>query len=197
MKLYSYVVKIDHGLAPNPFWGYCTVAVCTPNHMGAKAQPGDWIIGTSPNSQGNRLVYAMQVSETLSFENYYADVRFEKKKPVVNGSWREKCGDNMYYKDQQGKWIQHRTIHHRSPEIIKKDLKHPVVFVAEDFYYFGDKAITIPVEFQELIWRRQDCKSNHDSKVVDNFLDWLKANSTTGVLGNPKDNDEAKRASCL
>ena len=197
MKLYSYVVRVDHGLAPNPFWGYCTVAVCTPNHMGVKAQQDDWIIGTSPSYQGNKLVYAMQVSETLSFEKYYADVRFKKKKPVVHGSWREKCGDNMYYKDQQGNWIQHRTIHHRNPEIIRKDLKHPVVFVAEYFYYFGDNAINIPGEFQELIWKRQGCKSNHDPEVVEKFLNWLKANFNSGVLGNPKDNEKAQRAGCL
>jgi hypothetical protein len=190
MKLYSYVVTIDHGLAPNPFWGYCTLAVCTPNHMGIKAQKDDWIIGTSPNSQGNKLVYAMQISEVLSFETYHADVRFEKKKPVVNGSWRQRVGDNMYYKGQQGQWVQHRTIQHLSPEFIKKDLKYPFVFIAEYFYYFGDKAISIPIEYQELIWKRQGCKFNHDPVIVEKFLMWLKVNFDSGVLGNPKDNNE-------
>jgi hypothetical protein len=196
MKLYSYVIKIDSGLAPNPFWGYCTLAVCTPNHMGIQAQKGDWIIGTSPISQGSKLVYAMQVSEPLPFEKYYTDVRFEKKKPVVNGSWRERYGDNMYSKDQQGQWAQHRTIHHRSPELIKKDLRYPVVFVAEHFHYFGDNAVAIPAEFQELIWTRQGCKSNHDHEVVKKFLKWLKSNFDSGILGNPKDNDEAQKESC-
>src|SRR4030042_1631710 len=102
MKLYSYVVQKDSGLAPNPFWGYCTLAVCTPNHMGIKAQKGDWIIGTTTVSRGNKLVYAMQISEVLSFANYYTDARFGKKKPIVYGSWRERCGDNIYYKDNHG-----------------------------------------------------------------------------------------------
>jgi hypothetical protein len=194
MKLYSYVVTIDHGLAPNPFWGYCTLAVCTPNHMGIKAQKDDWIIGTSPNSQGNKLVYAMKISETLSFESYYADARFEKKKPVINGSWRERVGDNMYYKDQQGKWIQHPTIQHQSPDLIRKDLKHHVVFVAEHFYYFGDKEIPIPSEFQELIWKRQGCKYEHNPEIVERFLTWLEENFDSGVLGNPKDNKDCKKS---
>jgi hypothetical protein len=46
--------------------------------MGIKAEKGDWIIGTSPVSQGSKLVYAMQVSERLSFEEYYTDERFAK-----------------------------------------------------------------------------------------------------------------------
>jgi hypothetical protein len=196
MKLYSYVVKIDHGLAPNPFWGYCTIAVCTPNHMGVKAQRGDWIIGTSPNSQGNKLVYAMQVSEAIPFERYYVDARFEKKIPNVKGSWRERCGDNMYFKNQQGEWAQHRTLHHRNHETIKKDLKHPVVFVAKRFYYFGDRAMTIPSEFQELIWKRQGCKSNHSLDVVECFLNWLSASFESGILGDPKDNPEVPRVNC-
>lgn len=194
MKLYSYIVTIDHGLAPNPFWGYCTLAACTPNHMGIKAQKDDWIIGTSPKSQGNKLVYAMKISEILSFETYYADVRFEKKKPVVEGSWRERVGDNMYYKDQQGKWIQHRTIQHRSAELIKQDLKYHVVFIAEYFYYFGDKEITIPIEFQELIRKTQGYKCNHEPGLVKRFLNWLEVSFDPGVLGNPKDNKDYQKS---
>lgn len=196
MKLYSYVVVKDLGLAPNPFWGYCTLAVCTPNHMGIRVKKGDWIIGTSPASQGSKLVYAMQVSKRLSFEVYYADERFAKKKPNVKGSWREKCGDNMYYKDQHDRWVQHRTIYHRDTKAIKQDLKNPFVFVAEKFYYFGDKAVTFPVKFQDLVWKRQGCKSNHDPKIVEKFLNWLTTNYTSGVLGNPKDNDEAQKGNC-
>jgi len=165
--------------------------------VGIKAQKGDWIIGTSPVSRGNKLVYAMEISESLPFETYYADVRFEKKKPNVKGSWREKCGDNMYYRDQQGQWVQHRTFLHLSVEDKRKDLKYPVVFLAEHFYYFGDKAVTIPIEFQELALKRQGCKGNHDPEVVEKFLNWLKKNFSSGVLGNPIDNDEAQRTSCL
>ena len=197
MKLYSYVIRIDHGLAPNPFWGYCTLAVCTPNHMGIKARIDDWIIGTSPNYQGNKLVYAMKISEILSFDAYFADARFEKKKPDVRSSWRELVGDNMYYKDQLGKWIQHRTIQHLSPDLQRKDLKHPFVFVAEYFFYFGDHEVAIPNEFQELIWKRQGCKYNHDPQIVEGFLKWLKVNFDPGVLGNPKDNKDCQKTSCL
>ena len=30
MKLYSYIVARDFGFAPNPFYGFCTLATCKP-----------------------------------------------------------------------------------------------------------------------------------------------------------------------
>lgn len=196
MRLYSHVVTHDHGLAPNPFWGYCTVAVCTLNHMGVRASEGDWLVGTTPASRGDKLVYAMRVSEVLSFDEYYRDSRFQKKKPDVHGTWRQRCGDNMYYRDETGKWRQCCSLHHRSPQVKQQDRRHPRVFIAEHFYYFGDKAPDIPSSYAELIWRRQGCKCRHNPAVVDAFLDWLQANFEPGVLGIPHDNYEAHGCAC-
>jgi hypothetical protein len=64
-KLYTYIVKIDSGLAPNPFGGWCTLAVCTPNHQGSAVKPGDWIAGFSPKEAGYQFIYAMRVDERI------------------------------------------------------------------------------------------------------------------------------------
>ncbi len=104
----------------------------------------------------------------------------------------------MYYKDEQGQWVQdHRAIYHRSPKLFEQDTKHPVVFISELFYYFGDKAISIPIDYHELILKGQGCKHNHDPEVVIQFLIWLKANFDAGIHGIPKDNKEAQELSCL
>ena len=50
-RLYSYVVVSDHGFAPNPFHGYCTLANCKPR-IRWRAQPGDWIVGTGSRARG-------------------------------------------------------------------------------------------------------------------------------------------------
>jgi hypothetical protein len=77
MKLCSHVVTCDSGLAPNPFHGYFTEAVCTPSYRRARLKEGDWIIGNSSNSSNlpkedrNRLVYAMRISEVLSMTKYF------------------------------------------------------------------------------------------------------------------------------
>lgn len=79
MRLCSYVVVYDSGFAPNPFWGLCTLAACTPNHQGLRLKAGEWLIGNSSARAGHRLIYAMRVSEVLDFDKYYRDPRFEQK----------------------------------------------------------------------------------------------------------------------
>jgi len=96
MTLYSYIVTHDTGFSPNPFWGYCTLAACKPA-IRRKASVGDWIVGLSPKADGNKLIYAMQVEEILSYDNYYRDGRFAAKIPDYNkGKVVYKCGDNIY-----------------------------------------------------------------------------------------------------
>jgi hypothetical protein len=120
MKLYSYIVKTDKGLAPNPFWGYCTLALCTPNHMGVKADQGDWIVGFANAARGNKLVFAMEVLERIHFNDYFTDLRFQRKKPLMTGTWRQRCGDNIYWQDGDD-WCQLDSPYHYSKKDLRKD----------------------------------------------------------------------------
>jgi hypothetical protein len=187
MRLCSYVVKNDKGLAPNPFWGYCTLALCTPNHMGIKAEKGDWLVGNSSVAKGNKLIFAMQVEEILSFDQYYNDPRFKRKKPDKNGTWRRQCGDNMYFKNKRGKWKQHPSQFHNTPKDRKKDLKNPFVYISKRFYYFGDHAVSLPGRYGELILKRQGCKCSYDTEIVNGFLKWLQKKYEPGIYGKPQD----------
>lgn len=54
-QVLTYTVAVDLGFAPNPFHGWCSLAACTPNHMRARLILGDWIVGHSDVSHGNRL----------------------------------------------------------------------------------------------------------------------------------------------
>lgn len=40
--LFSYILKIDDGAAPNPFWGQCTLTICKPK-IRKTADNGDWL----------------------------------------------------------------------------------------------------------------------------------------------------------
>lgn len=186
MRLCSYVVVHDSGFAPNPFWGYRTLAACTPNHMGIRLREGDWIIGTEPVARGSKLVYAMRVSEVLHFDEYFDDPRFQKKKPNVGGEWRERCGDNIYRRDSDGRWQQSWSRHHQSDEHRRRDTKYPYVFVSDHFYYFGEKAAPIPDDCQDLVQRRQGCKCNHDPDTVARLLAWIEAYFAPGIHGQPR-----------
>lgn len=170
MRLYSYIVKHDTGLAPNPFWDYCTLAVCTPNHMGIKPEKKDWVVGFLSKERENRLLYAMKISEVLCFDGYYKDPRFKKKIPNSRGNWKQRCGDNFYYLNKKGDWVKHQSDFHEDQ--IEKDIKHPFVFISEHFYYFGDKA-KIAKGFEPLIINRCGVKCDHDQRLVDKFIRWL------------------------
>ena len=80
MKVYSYVVARDFGFAPNPFHGFCTLATCKPV-IRKKAEIGDIIIGIGSGAQNSaysgRMIYAMIVSEILTYDQYWIDSRFQ------------------------------------------------------------------------------------------------------------------------
>lgn len=185
MKLYSYVIVTDSGFAPNPYWGYCTLATCKPviRHC---AQAGDWVVATgSKNGIGwGRLVCAMLVSETLPLERYYEDSRFEVKKPTA-GTPDQRCGDNIYFK-LNGEWLQRRNFHHTKREM-EWDLSGRNVLIAEHFFYFGREAINVPSEYTSLVARGRGYRCNFRREIVADFIAWLQMNYKAGIHGEPRD----------
>ncbi len=70
MRLYSYIVASDTGLAPNPFFGVCTLAYCKPR-IRSTASECDYVVGIGPRCDGNPVVYAMRITEPpMSFPEY-------------------------------------------------------------------------------------------------------------------------------
>jgi Nucleotide modification associated domain 2 len=190
MRLCRHVITHDSGLAPNPFHGYCTSAVCTPSHMDARLNEGEWLIGHSPIKDGNRLVYAMRISEVLGMNQYFHDDRFESKKPKPDGTLEEQCGDNIYFQDGTGHWKRLPSRFHNHCDNFGRDIGknlagHPV-FVAEHFYYFGCKRVPIPDDLVDVILRRQGVGYSPEH-LADSFVTWLEANYEPGVRGTPRD----------
>ena len=152
MKLLSYIIKHDTGLAPNPFWNYCTLAVCTPNHINARLQKDDWILGLSSKNTGNKIVYLMKLTEEkMSFDDYFYDYRFDKKKPNIRGNNKQLVGDNFYHLNNSGKWEQMHTLLHNTEEERNRDLKNSYVFISNYFFYFGDKRLPLNIKFQNFV----------------------------------------------
>jgi hypothetical protein len=189
MKICSYVIKRDTGFAPNPFWGYCSLAICTPNHQRARLFPGDWIVGNSPVSDGQRLVYAMQIDDVLDFDAYFRDPRFKKKKPNPQGTFEEQVGDNFYYREGT-EWKKLPSAFHYDKSSRDKDLgkdcRGRPVFVGQHYYYFGDKRIPFPNAFKEIVWGRRGIKYT-EGRLAAGFVRWLRQNHRTGLIGRPLD----------
>ena len=201
MKIYSYVVRCDTGFAPNPFWGYCTLATCKPG-IRRKAEKGDWVIGTGSvrNVGNNRLVFAMKVTERMRLEDYANDKRFAEKIPG-RGSKR-KVGDNIYYRDKNGEMRQrfpsmHSYQNSENPETKRKDLAGKNVLISEsgNFHYFGRKAPKIPDHLLILVKKGPGYKWNFPQRVVDQFLQWIRGKNP-GIKGEPYDYP-AELQSCI
>lgn len=200
-RLYTYIVQQDTGLAPNPYWGICTLAVCTPNHQGSKVKPGDFVAGFLSKARQHRFLYAMEVSDVIGLHEYYLDSRFDKKKPNLKGSWKQRCGDNFYSRGSDGEWIQHRNRFHIGEEIKQQDTRFAKVFLAKRFWYLGRSASLLPEQYASLAGGR-GARVNHDPDVVAGFLEWFSGTFSQGIADLPNDNpdlastDESTLRSC-
>jgi hypothetical protein len=159
MTLYSYIVKHDTGFAPNPFFGYCTLACCKPG-IRRHAKKDDWIVGLTPSAKGrgNKIVYFMEVEESFSFGDYWRDPRFKQKRPKLDADIARKSGDNIYKPLPNGDYHQMPSAHSNpqfgkgeDPETKERDVfKGERVLVSRNFVYFGSKAKELPSELQAL-----------------------------------------------
>lgn len=160
MRLYSYVVKTDSGFAPNPSDNYCTLACCKPK-IRKKAEIDDWVIGTGSkrNVGVNSLIYAMKITEKVTFEQYSYDKRFKNRI------------DNIYYVENEILKQKDNTYHHQDD--MDYDLRGVYVLISDYFLYFGKDAKLIPEKFNEIIKSGPGHKCNFDKKLIMNFLKWL------------------------
>lgn len=178
-------MTVDSGLAPNPFWDSCTLALCTPNHMNAKLEPGDWIVGHTSKKQGRKLVHAMKVTKILDMTSYYH--RYPQKRPNPNGTRQQQCGDNMYYR-KENQWFRHPSQCHNSTDNFCQDINRPV-FIAEgpeNFIYFGKTASDIPECLSFLVQERHGIAYVHDNSDIEKFENWFNK-LKKGRVGEPRD----------
>ena len=78
------------------------MATCKP-HVRIKANVGDWIIGSGAKTTNldGRIIYAMLISEKITFEEYWQNSKYKRKKPEMPGSLKNIHGDNIYYKEEE------------------------------------------------------------------------------------------------
>jgi len=190
-RLYSYVVVRDFGFAPNPFFGWCTLATCKPN-IRRVAKAGDWVVGhgSVARQRPAKLVYVMRVKEAPTFDDYWRDPRFLAKRPRFDGSTKQAFGDNIYHREALDQpWLQENSHHSNSDGTaneanVDNDTQANRVLVANDFTYWGGTGPAIPDRFRALIAGRNH-KSNFTPQLVDDFVDWAHSVGGPGCVGAP------------
>jgi hypothetical protein len=198
-RIHSYVVRYDSGFAPNPFYGYCTLATCKPS-IRKGACLGDWVVGSGSNDRkvrrGGRLVYAMRVTEAITFDEYGTDHRFTSKKPYRNGSRKQSCGDNVYFRaTPAAAWQQRDSFHSLpdgslNPDHVTRDTGVNRVLISNDFVYFGGEGPEFPVTLTDQQGRSL-CKTGiglttfDDPQLAMNFEHWIRGLGQSGYQGAP------------
>lgn len=193
MHLFSYKLEHDYGLAPNPFGGTMSLAVCRGQIRNSKVlQLGDWIVGTGSVAMGNlyHLIFAMKVEEIISFDDYWSDSRFQFKKPVLSGTLVQMYGDNFYH-TVDGHLVQEPSAH-SNPDLIKKqklytqDVRGKKVLLSRTFYYFGDNCPLLPDEYLNICCNGRSIKYKSIlEEQIHDFVTWLEKNYTVGIHGDP------------
>jgi hypothetical protein len=203
-RLFFYVVDRDFGFAPNPFHGSCTLATCKPG-IRASADVNDWVVGMGGgrlNATG-RCVFAMLVSEKLTFNDYWNNSLYLDKRPVRNGSSKMTVGDNIYCRDPRSHtWRQADSHHSNSDGSINRhnllnDTKSDRVLISRHFYYFGKEAPVLP----KVLLSRIGYANGRNYRVFEEktgriVIDWIEKAFPIGlnrVLGDPFDFDTSHK----
>lgn len=202
-NVFIYVVARDFGFAPNPFHGCCSLATCKPK-IRSKAEVDDWVIGIGGsrlNAPG-RCIFAMRITEKLTFNEYWSLPAYTEKKPVRNGSQKMMVGDNIYHYTPIGKrWHQADSHHsHADGSInfdnLRRDTSTENVLISRHFFYFGIEAPPIPAKILNAIGFKNGIgHRKYDSKVCVALIDWLHntfGDSLNTVTADPFDFDKSE-----
>ncbi len=198
MALHSYIVARDYGFAPNPFYGFCTLATCKPI-IRRMAQVGDWIVGTGSKQHGREghIVFAMRVTEVLTFNEYWGDPRFFLKRPILSGSKKQAFGDNIYHHNPGSQvWIQENSHHSNADGTanqrnIANDTQTDRVLVSDDYVYWGGEGPKIPARFRDYegidLCAGRGHKNGFPAPLILHFIEWIRSHGEHGYLGVPLD----------
>lgn len=196
MKINSYVVDRDYGFAPNPFYGYCTLATCKPV-IRRCAQIGEWVVGTGTRILNREkckyLMFFMEITEAMSFTDYWNDARFFLKRPDLKGSRKRSYGDNIYRFDSSDEQWRQINSHHShddgTPNVrnIVHDTQTDRVLVSNRFAYWGGAGPIIPEALKSICKIGPGHKNHFSEDLVTQFVDWIGSIPDRGYCGRPLD----------
>ena len=199
MNIYTYIVPVDDGAAPNPYGGVCTLAICKPN-LRKIAKQGDWLVGLDSKLQ---LIYTMKITSVMTMKEYdsYTKENLPIKIPnKTSKNIEEQMGDSVY--DFSNDEIKLRpSVHSRCTK--EMDLAGKNVLLSTCFYYFGKETKTLPKELENIVNLDVDF-IKLTNELENSFLTWLenqnfeknKIYSTPQIIGIISLSDRENQMSC-
>ena len=132
----------------------------------------------------------------MTFNEYWEDTRFQRKRPNLSGSKKQAFGDNIYFKNEADQWRQQDS-HHSYPcgvpnaNNIRNDTQTDRVLLSRDYAYWGGSGPEIPSKFRNYAGYDICAKRNHRSRLpeglVNDFVAWFRSLDANGYLGAPLD----------
>lgn len=147
--------------------------------------------GSAQDQMAGHLVYWMLVDEIVTFDQYWSDDRFRRRRPVLNGSEMQRYGDNIYYTGDDGVVRQLDSFHSEPNGVISEgNLKRDTgktnrVLLAREFAYFGVNSPQIPSRFAHLVKKGPGHKCRFSETTRAATLSWLIGMPKRGIQGEP------------
>lgn len=194
-RLFTYIIPIDDGAAPNPWGGYCTLNICKPA-IRRVAKKSDWVMGTGgKNIEGHgdlrgKCVYLMQVTHQIKMSEY--DNWAIQHAPIKivdfgHADWKKRLGDAIYDFSTENPTLR-KSVHTENNR--DTDLGGKNTLISENFIYFGDKAIDLPEDLLGVVLQGQGHRSTVNESYLDPFLHWkdelFKEYGENKLLGQPQ-----------
>lgn len=198
--------RLDHdlGFAPNPYFGWCTLACCMPQ-MRRSAKVGDIIIGLAGSGRQGlgrihpQLIYWMRVDEALTFDEYWVDPRFVNKRPEIPGPKMRMVGDRTYrHEAGHAGWQFDRSMHYmpQSKQAngghVAKDTKVDRLLIGKDFTYWGGSGPQLPAYLLGQFPNPRGQKCPGESPLLTELHEFVSVHAPKGVAGKPADWDNPK-----
>lgn len=193
--------RLDHdlGFAPNPFFGWCTLACCMPQ-VREHASLGDIIVGiagSGPRGLGRihpQLIYWMLVEDALTFDQYWRDPRFARKRPQIGGPKMYAVGDRTYrHEPGDADWSYESSMHYVPGAAqpggghVAKDTKVDRLLVGRTFTYWGGTGPVVPPHLLDLFPNPRGQKCPPPGPALDELHELMGLHAPQGLVGEPAD----------
>lgn len=195
-KIYSYILRIDDGAAPNPFGQLCTLTICKPV-IRRNANIGDWVIGTgSKNTKlkdgktydfSGSIVYAMKITDKKTMKEYdeFCKNKLTSKIPKwKTKTWELRVGDCIYDYSENNNITLRKGVHNEGNR--QRDLDGLNSLLSDHFYYFGVEARPLPIKLKELVKKNQGHKKIEKVELIREFEKWISQFEKNKIYAAPQ-----------
>ncbi|MCB0357317.1 MAG: hypothetical protein KDD40_09935, partial [Bdellovibrionales bacterium] len=179
MRLFTYCLRNDCGASPNPYGGYCTLALTKPV-IRRTAEVGDWVVGLASHETGfknaNRhIVFAMKVTEIMTLQEYdlFSQRQCPDKLPQRPAKTYEQfVGDSIYeFIEGVDDPILRDSVHDDSN--FATDMQAEKVLLSTEFVYWGSEAPELPENLWKIIKKGKGQQVDKNKNYIKDFLNFM------------------------